>query len=489
MAASFFFYDLETTGFSARSSRIMQFAGQHTDMDLKPVGEPLNCLIKLTPDVLPSPDAILVTGITPQKTLADGITEAEFLKIFDKQAAPPDTIFVGFNSVRFDDEFMRFLLYRNFYDAYEWQWKNGRSRWDLLDMIRMMRALRPDGIEWPFAPDGKPANRLEFLAKVNKLGHDKAHDALSDVEATIAVARLAREKQPDLFDYLLDMRGKKKVEALIEKAEPFVYTTGRYASEYLHTSVAIFLIAHPQQAQALVYDLRQDPTPFLEMDVDELVERWQFTRDPEAPPRLPVKTVKYNRCPAVAPLGVMKDAESQQRIGLTLKTIAKHQTLLEKHREPFAEKVLQAVARLDAKREAEQTSLVDNQLTVDARLYEKFIDGADKALLAGVRTAKPEQLAGFANRFRDERLKNLIPLYKARNYPASLSGEEQAVWDLFCRQQIFEGGQSSHLAKYFARLSELANGQLNGEQQYILEELQLYGQSIVPPDADDDAAG
>jgi exodeoxyribonuclease-1 len=489
MAASFFFYDLETTGFSARSERIMQFAGQRTDMNLKPIGKPLNYFIKLTPDILPSPDAVLVTGITPQQTLNEGITEAEFLKIFYEEAVQPDTIFVGFNSVRFDDEFIRFLNYRNFYDAYEWQWKDGRSRWDLLDMVRMMRALRPDGIKWPFAPNGKPANRLELLAQINKLGHDKAHDALSDVEATIAIARLVREKQPELFDYLLGMRDKKKAEALITKGQPFVYTTGRYSSEYLHTSAAIFFAKHPQPGQALVYDLRHDPTPFVSMTVDQLIERWQFTKDPEAPPRLPVKTIKYNRCPAVAPLGVMKDTESQERIGLTLKTIAKNRVLLQQHQEPFAQKVLEARAKLDAKREAEQISLVDNQLTVDARLYEQFIDGADKALLPKVRIAKPEQLNELKDKFRDERLKNLLPLYKARNYPDSLGSEERTAWDAFCRQQLFVGGESSKLAKYFARLSELAAGELSGQQQYILEELQLYGQSIVPSDADGSEAG
>jgi exodeoxyribonuclease-1 len=489
MAATFFFYDLETTGFSARSGRVMQFAGQRTDMNLKPIGKPLNYFIKITPDVLPGPDAVLVTGITPQQTIAEGITEAEFLKIFHEEAVKPDTIFAGFNSVRFDDEFMRFLQYRNFYDAYEWQWKDGCSRWDLLDAVRMTRALRPDGIEWPFAPDGKPANRLEFLAQVNKLDHANAHDALSDVQVTIDLARLVKEKQPDLFDYLVDIRDKKKAEALIGKGEPFAYTTGRYSSEYLHTSAAVLLARHPQPGQALVYDLRADPAPFLKMSVDELVERWQFTKDPDAPPRLPVKTVKYNRCPAVAPLGVMKDAASQKRIGLTLETVARHLALLKQHHKEFSEKVLQAVARLDARREAEQTALVDNQLTVDARLYEKFIDGPDRALLPQVRAAQPENLAGLRGKFRDDRLKNLLPLYKARNYPSSLTAEERAEWENFCRQQLFEGGENSRLARYFARLEELAASKPTDAQRYLLEELQLYGQSIVPSDADVSADG
>src|ERR1035437_7390415 len=104
MASNFFFYDLETSGFNPRAARVMQFAGQRTDLALKPVSEPVNVLIKLTPDVLPSPDAVLVTGITPQQTLADGLPEAEFLKLFYDEVVRPDTVFVGFNSIRFDDE-------------------------------------------------------------------------------------------------------------------------------------------------------------------------------------------------------------------------------------------------------------------------------------------------------------------------------------------------------------------------------------------------
>lgn len=488
MAASFFFYDLETSDFNPRSARIMQFAGQRTDMDLNPVGQPVNCLIRITPDVLPSPDAVLVTGITPQKTLADGMTEAEFLKLFHQEVVTPDTIFAGFNSVRFDDEFMRFLLYRNFYDAYEWQWKDGRSRWDVLDAVRMTRALRPEGIEWPFAPDGKPANRLEYLTQVNKLDHVQAHDALSDVHATIAVAKLIKDRQPDLFKYLLDARDKKKVESLVMKGEPFVYTTGRYPSEHLHTSAAVLLTSHPQPGSALVYDLRHDPSPFMKMTVDELVEAWKFTDDPDAL-RLPVKTIKYNRCPAVAPLGVMKDSATQKRLGLTLDTVTRNRKLLRADQAAFAEKVVKAVGVLDARREAEQVGLIDNQLTVDARLYDGFISSADKAELAKVRAADPDRLVELAGGLKDERLKNLLPLYKARNYASSLTAEERAAWDNFCRQRLFDGGEDSRLAKYFARLSELSAGALDDERRYLVEELRLYGESIVPHDADGDAVG
>ncbi len=483
MAASFFFYDLETSGIDPRSTRVMQFAGQRTDMDLKPVGKPVNVLIKLAPDTLPSPDAILITGITPQQTLAEGITEAEFLKLFYDEVVKPDTIFVGFNNVRFDDEFMRFLNYRNFYDAYEWHWKDNCSRWDLLDIARMTRALRPDGIEWPFAPDGKPTNRLEFLTKVNKLDHSQAHDALNDVLATIALARLIKDKQPELFKYLLEHRSKRSAADLVEQATPFIYTSGRYSSQFLHTTAAVLLAKHEQQDAALVYDLRQDPTPWLAMKVDELIERWKFTRDPEAPPRLPVKTIKYNRCPAVAPLGVIKDKAAQERIQLDLDTVSQHFEIFKTHRREFAEKIAQAVARMDQERERAQMSLVDNQLTVDARLYDGFFSDSDRQAMRSVRAAKPEELGGLAGRFSDERLKSLLPLYKARNYPGALTAEEKKVWEDYQRLQLFEGGDDSRLAKYFGRLAELANEHPSGQKQYLLEELQLYGQSLIPADA------
>lgn len=481
---TFFFYDLETSGLDARRARIMQCAGQRTDMNLKPIGEPLNLLVKLTPDVLPEPDAIMITGITPQQTLIEGVTEAEFLKEFHKLAVEPDTIFVGFNNIRFDDEFMRFINYRNFYEPYEWQWRDQRSRWDLLDVARMTRALRPDGIEWPFDSDGKPTNRLELLTSVNKLGHDNAHEAMSDVRATIAVAKMLQAKQPELFNYLLSMRDKKKVAELVSSGNPFVYTSGRYPSVTLHTSVAVLLAKHTNQDALLVYDLRQDPTPFLKMSLDQLEEAWKYTKDPEAV-RLPVKTIKYNRAPAVAPLGVIKDEVTQKRIDLTLNTINRHLEILRPEQQAFAEKLKQVITRLDEKRASERANLIDSALTVDSRLYENFINDSDKQAMQSVRSTKPENLgSALINRFSDDRLKALLPLYKARNYPNSLTSEERQAWDELCHQQLFVGGDESKLAKYFARLGELSKGSLTKQQTYLLEELQLYGQSLVPAELD-----
>jgi exodeoxyribonuclease-1 len=480
MAASFFFYDLETTGFNPRRARIMQFAGQRTDLELKPIGKPVNAYIKLTPDVLPEPDAVLITGITPQKTIADGLSEAEFLKLFYNEVVKPDTIFVGYNNIRFDDEFMRFLHYRNFYDAYEWQWANGCSRWDILDVVRMVRALKPDGIKWPFAPDGKPTNRLEFLTTLNKLRHEAAHDALSDVQATIDVAQLIHNRAPDLFEYLLDIRKKDKVRAIVESGKPFMYTSGRFSSQYLHTSACIMLGRHATQDYVLVYDLRYDPESFMKMSVEELIDAWKYARDPEVL-RLPVKTLKYNRSPAIVP-GVVKDQETLDRLELSREMVQINLTKISKNPQPFVKKLFEAVDLMDQARERDQMTLVANELTVDERLYDGFIDKADTNAMRVVRAAEPEDLSDLGDDFQDERLKTLLPLYKARNFSKYLTSEEQAEWNKFIYQRLLAGGPESRAAKYFARLGELAETKPSPAQQFLLEELQLYGQSILPGD-------
>jgi exodeoxyribonuclease-1 len=474
MTTSFFFYDLETTGFSSRAARIMQFAGQRTDMELKPIGEPVDVLIQLTADIVPSPDAILVTGITPQKTLAEGITEVEFVKLFKEEIATPGTIFIGFNSVRFDDEFMRCLFYRNFCDAYGWQWQDDKSRWDLLDVIRMTRALRPEGITWPIGPNGEKTNRLELMTAANGLNHEHAHDALSDVMATIAVAKLVHDKQPALFGYLLKMRSKKAVSELVSAGQPFMYTSGKYSSDNEKTTVAVLLAKRPDGQGALVYDLRFDPADYVNATPEEIIELWRYNAD-KTVIRLPVKTLKYNRCPAVAPLGVL-DKSSQERLDIDISVISKHYKTLRANPE-FTNNVFAALQKMDA----EPRKSYEDDCGVDGQLYEGFFDAHDTNLMRVLCEAKPQDIKNNDFGFHDNRLQKMLPLYKARNFPKFLNEEERAEWDEHCRSRLLDGGTHSQLAKYFARLGELAKDKdLDSDKRFLLEELQLYGESIMP---------
>lgn len=465
---SFFFYDLETSGFDPKRQRIMQFAGQRTDMDMQPIGEPVNVLVKLTDEVLPDPAAVVLTGITPQKTIEEGYSEAEFLELLHEQVFTPNTIILGFNSIRFDDEFMRHTLFRNFYDPYEWAWQDSRSRWDMLDVVRMTRALRPEGIEWPFDENGQPQNRLEKLSAVNGLDHEKAHDALSDVVALIAIAKLIKIKQPQLFGYLLQMRDKKKIAELVslDDPKPFVYASGRYPKASLHTTVAIPIAPGSKPGSVIVYDLRQDPAEWADKTVDEL-KAIRFTpyegRQKEGFVALPAKELAYNKCPAVAPLGVLDDA-AQTRIQLDLTTVEKHYAALQRNL-GLADKIREVFAR---NREFPKSK------DVDTSLYDGFITDRDKPIMSTVRAAGADELADFHPDFVDERLSDLLFRYKARNYPRSLGQDERESWENYRVERI-----TGDMPRFSAEMQRLSR-EVTDDRAFLLSELHLWAESIVP---------
>ncbi len=479
MNPNFFFYDLETSGFNPREARIMQFAGLRTNMELEPIGEPFDYLIKMTEDILPDPDAVLLTGITPQKTIAEGLSEVEFLKIFHEQIALAGTIFVGYNSIRFDDEFLRYLHYRNFYDPYEWHWRDKRSKWDILDALRMMRALRPEGMNWPVDSKGKPTNRLELLASLNNLVHDNAHEALSDVKASLALAQLFCKLQPKLFGFLLKARDKNEVAKIVLADAPFVYTSGKYASEYEKTTVAGVVTENPKRdGKILVFDLRCDPTEFVDFTPEELVEAWRWRKD-DSGIRLPVKTLRFNRAPAVAPLSVL-DELSEKRINLTKSLALDHFEKLQTVKSRLAPKILAALEIMDKR---QQTQLLGDESEVDAQLYDGFFEESDKNLMSVVRSASGQELTTLGANFKDNRLNTLLPLYKARSYPRTISDQDRNSWERFRERRLLGGGNQSRMSRYFARISELeAKDNLTKEQSYLLQELQLYAQSIMPGD-------
>lgn len=447
---TFFFYDLETSGLNPREDRPMQFAGIRTDLNLKQIGDPINMLVKLSEDTLPSPHAIMVTKITPQSTLTDGFTEAEFCKYVMDEIFTPGTIAVGYNSVRFDDEFMRHTFWRNFYDPYEWQWAEGRSKWDLLDVVRMTRALRPEGINWPFTEDGKATNRLELITKENNISHEHAHDALSDVEALISVTRLIKEKQPQLYDWLFKMRDKKAVQKLInlEKPTPFVYSSGRYSSEFEKTTVA-YPIAPAKNGNVLVFDLRQN--------LDELLAQ-------EEPKFFPtVKELKYNHCPAVAPLGVLGHGNGWNKIKLDQATVDKNLKALQAHPD-FIERM-----RTENENRDDFPPAIDSE----SALYDGFLDNSDKTRCAAVRRATIDELADFHPDFHDPRLPELLLHYKARNFEKSLSESEHKKWEEYRIARI-----KSRQNSYIKAIQDIAAQ--SDADSYILEELQLWFQSLLP---------
>lgn len=507
MRTSFYFYDLETSGLNPRGDRIMQFAGQRTDEQFQPVGEPTNLLIELAEDTLPSPSAIMVTGITPQLTRTDGVSEREFCRFLTEEVARPGTTIVGYNSVRFDDEFVRHTLWRNFYDPYEWQWKEDRSRWDLLDVVRLTRALRPDGIEWPVTDDGRPTNRLELLTKLNHIEHEHAHDALADVMALIAVTKLIQAKQPQLFDYLYQLRDKRAVGNLVnlEQPQPFVYASGRYPAAHNHTTVA-YPIAPGPNGSVLVYDLRYNLDELLEQERQGRAQLAATQAQTAAKPTADdakadvkqtrsgskqrsfhdlkpwerhyfpiVKKLQLNRCPAVAPLGVLSKHDGWARIALTPEQIQENLASLRRHPE-FVEQMAK-LNRPDFPKAPD----------VESALYDGFVDGQDRILCATVRNNFADDLSDYHPPFQDERLPELLLHYKAKNFPSSLAADEVERWEAYRTQRLEQ--QTPGFIKDLERIQNCLNrgetfGKSADECAYLLEELKLWYQSIAPEATD-----
>ncbi|MBP6058442.1 MAG: exodeoxyribonuclease I [Nitrosomonas sp.] len=470
MSLTFYWHDYETFGADPRRDRPAQFAGVRTDEALNEIGEPLVIYCKPTRDFLPHPEACLLTGITPQLADEKGLPEPEFIARIHTEFSQPNTCGVGYNSLRFDDEVTRFTLYRNFYDPYAREWQQGNSRWDIIDLVRMTYALRPAGIVWPQHEEGQPSFRLEDLGVANGILHESAHDALSDVRATIALARLLRTQQPRLYDWLLQLRDKRKAAGQLDLTthNPVLHTTRMYPAKIGCTSLVMPLITEPgNNNSVLVYDLRHDPEMFLSLDVNSLGELL-FTRSDELPEgmqRLPVKSVKINKCPALAPRNTL-DTEAAERIGLDMDACYQHWQTLCAHPDFF-----QRVAAAYTSRTFESSG------DVDVALYDGFLDNADAASLAQIRRASPQQLANAQFEFHDPRLPELLFRYRARNWPETLTPVEIDRWEQTRLQRLTQGtgGRSLTLIEFSVQIAVLRETHKTDENaQKILNALEAW---------------
>lgn len=430
MAATIYWYDFETFGTDPRRDRPSQFAGLRTDHELNVLGEPLTLYCQPADDFLPSPVSCLITGITPQQTLDQGIPEAEFIGRILAEFATPATCVSGYNSIRFDDEMTRQLLYRNFFDPYEREWQQGNSRWDIIDMLRLCAAVRPDGINWPSKSDGSISFRLEDLTAANAIDVGQAHDALVDVHATIAMARLVRKQQPKLYDYVFSLREKRKVAAELDlhTRKPVVHVSGMYPAEHGRLALTMPICKHPTNANGvIVYDLRVDPATWLHLDTEALRRRLfapaSELREGEA--RIPLKTLHINRCPIVASASVL-EADVARRLAIDLDACRRHwQTLME---QPDLAQRMQALWR-EERHEQEQDP--------DFMIYSGgFFSDADKSLMRTVRETPAADLGRLDLPFRDRRLSEMLFRYRARNYPHTLNAEERQRWQVFRRQRL-----------------------------------------------------
>lgn len=477
---SIVWYDYETFGTHPAYDRLAQFAAIRTDENLNEIEAPVELFCRQADDYLPHPQAILITGITPQECNQKGLSEQHFMQAINAMFSQPNTCVAGYNSIRFDDEFTRYGLYRNFLDPYAREWQNHNSRWDLLDIVRCTYALRPEGIEWPRHEDGRPSFRLEHLTKANGLDHGKAHDAVSDVRATIALARLIRDKQPKLFNYFFNLRHKQSVADLIDVAnfKPLVHVSGMIPAEQGCMTVIAPLCWHPTNKNSVItWDLQQDPTPLFELSTQQIAER-VFTKTadlPEGVKRLPLKEVHINKAPVLAPAKTLTPDQAA-RWNIDGERLRQHL----------------AVLRNGASLTAKLTQLFSGNefapsADVDGQLYDAFFPSADKTAMHTVQQLSPTDLANWPAPFKDKRGEEMLFRLRARNYPDSLNEAEHERWQQHRVGRLLQAPANAPWLNFerFAAELQQAAAQVadNPSKLQLLQDLQTYAESIYPFEA------
>ncbi len=468
---TFYWYDYETFGISPKTDRISQFAGIRTDENLNILDEKM-FYCKPTHDSLPSPEACAVTDISPQECEQKGLIEHEFIKKIHAEFSTPNTCTVGYNSIRFDDEFTRFALYRNFLDPYAWHWQNNNTRWDILDVVRLCYALKKDSsLKWVYNEDGKPVFKLDQLAPANGIEHADAHDALADVRATIAIAKIIKDTQPKLFDYAFSLREKKTVEGKINLFEPMLHTSGMYPAEKSCTRLSVALTYHPEyNDRAIVFNLDQDPSILLELDTQEL-KTLMFTKQSELPEgvqRLQIKDLIFNKSPMFVPNVYKLDPKVVDQLQINMDQCLKHLTFI-KNNQTQITKIVQAIYKSD-------NDLAPNK-DVDQSLYEGFMDNADKRVGNQLQNLNTHELNNFHPKFKDQKLNTLLMHFKARNYPESLTEDEAENWFETVQGRV-QAGENGYLSidEYFERIQTMRKQHPNKEQ--LWQQLEAYGESF-----------
>ncbi|UHD17236.1 exodeoxyribonuclease I [Thiocapsa bogorovii] len=478
-APTFLWHDYETWGSDPRRDRPCQFAAVRTDVDLNEIGDPSMFFCRPSTDLLPHPEACLITGITPRLAERTGLIEAEFAAAVNAELSVPGTCGVGYNSMRFDDEVTRNLLYRNLLDPYAREWRNGNSRWDLIDALRLAHALRPEGLVWPTREDGTTSFKLEHLTADNEIDHGQAHDALADVRATIALARRLRHAQPKLFDYVLTLRDKRRVRELLDRGVPLLHASARYPAAQGCIAPILPLCAHPLNGNGVIcVDLRAPPELLIELSAEEIRTRL-FTPAsslPEGVERVPLKTIHVNRAPVLAPMKTLEPGAAA-RWSIDPGTVADHARRLREAAAAIEEKVRAAHCAPDGPTETDP----------DLMIYSGgFFSDADRRAMDAIQGLDPAELSDHAPSFQDPRLGEMLLRYRARNWPETLTPEEREDWDLFRLARLTDpaAGGSIVIDQFEQCLSALAE-QYAGDsvKLAILEDLAEWAERVLDAEA------
>lgn len=405
----FAFYDFETTGTSPAFDQPLQFAAILTDDDFNEV-ERVDIRCRLSPHLLPAPWALAVTGVTPvQLTDPDLPSWFEFShRISDLIRRWAPATWTGYNSLAFDEEFLRQTFYQNLHpNLYQTQFDNN-DRLDLMKVIYAVRDREPRILEWPLDDLGRGSFKLDRLAPANGFTQHAAHDALGDVEATIHIATLIRDRAHALWSQCLRNRDKTEVSRLLQGGHPLSLIE-RFGAAPPRSYFGVYAGTNPQNQNAMAFlDLDLFDASIIEADDQTLATAVSSA------PRL-IRTVAINKVPNIFPIASPSNAHS---------AIAR----LVASRPDFQKRVGQALADRYADREEPEH--------VEQQIYGGFYSAADKQLLEDLRTSDWPQRAELVAQLQDPRLRQLgmrlifwnAPEFVSENYRSAAQTATRERW-------------------------------------------------------------
>ncbi|WMY97170.1 MAG: exodeoxyribonuclease I [Arsenophonus sp.] len=440
---SFLFYDYETFGKNPALDRPAQFASIRTDSDFNFIEEPKIFYCSPANDYLPEPEAVIIHGITPQYAIAHGTNEAEFAKNIYSIFSIGNTCILGYNNIQFDDEVSRYIFYRNFYDPYDYSWKLGNSRWDLINVLRACYALRPNGIYWPFS-NGLPSFKLEDLTNINKIQHLNAHNAIGDVLATIEIAKLIKKAQPRLFNYFFKLRKKNKIIKLINCVDmtPLIYISSIFGANKSNISIIAPLAWHPKNKNVFFScDLAGNINEFLKLKKNILQEYDPLKFKISNKNIKNIQLININKCPILAPINLLKSIDLK-RISLDVNYCMNNWEKLRKDK-----KIRYKITNFFS----QENFLHKPEVDVDHKLYAGFFSKKDRLKMKIITHTEPQKLSKLNLNFDDPRINQLFFRYRSRNYPNTLTKQEKLTWSSH-RENILNKEKINKYLKYIDKL-------------------------------------
>tara|TARA_Y100000590_G_scaffold427207_1_gene537086 strand:+ start:19 stop:1437 length:1419 start_codon:yes stop_codon:yes gene_type:complete len=402
------FYDFETCSSNVSYGQIIQAAAVLVNDDFQELDR-YEGRCKLSPGIVPEAMALLVNKTTPKMLKETNLSHYQMVRqLVDKFKQWKNSTFIGYNSINFDEEFLRRTLFKNLEYPYLTN-TNGNERGDLFSLARACHLYYPKCIKTPISDKNNPVFKLEKLAPMNNIKHDQAHSAMGDVIATIEIAKLLSKKAPNVWKASLMTTNKDKSFRLIQNEEMFCTDFFYYGKSV--PFVLTFVCQHPQWGYPMCFDLKADPTYYFNLSTHQLKK--ELDKKPKV-----IRTIKHKKHPIIMNPSYGINFDNYKQLGITkLKQRAK----LVRENKDFAKKV---ISILDD--EATERKELDSQLDVYAEdsIYMKFASAGDSKIMPEFHKADWKDKFSILQKFKDDRMQYFAKKILYEESPQSLPEDE-----------------------------------------------------------------